>query len=74
MKRPTRRVQEKAEEAVLTAKAVAEYEPILPTAIDEAIYGLEKKLQELKHLKARFSDRAISAVEDAQRDLEAILK
>lgn len=74
MKKPTRKTQVEAEEAVLTAKAIAEFEPVLPGAIDEAIYTTEKKLQELRHLKARFSDNSIAIVENAKSDLAAILK
>lgn len=74
MKKPTRRTAEEAEEAVLTAKATAEFEPALPGAIDAAIYTMEKKLQELRHLKARFSDNSIAIVENAKDDLAEILK
>ena len=74
MKKTTARERQQAEDAVLTAKAIVEYEPDIPTAIEEAILSTEKRLQELKHLKSSFTDRSISIVEDTKNDLAAILR
>lgn len=74
MKKPTRKAQEQAEDTVVVAARLVDYEQPVDSAIEEAIEETEARLKRLRSLKSDFQNTTVRVVEEAKENLAEILE